>query len=343
MGGKHSIVPPCSHQLCQTTLKKIMISALLPYRLPEEWKGDFVSAETRGKGELSKKLRWRDRIKRIFKVLSKGLLKFLVKRPDRVLVLIKNPFESFVLLSVIAYLFAKLFTFLRKKAFESFAIFCFIVLFVLFLGVGLSNNPKNILDFLGLDETIDSPKSEALRFIGVGMGGVLLVLQAFASYKRAKAMEDTAKEQAGATEHQAEAIGVTEQGQRQERLKTAIDHLANESVSVRLGGAYELFHLADETKELRNTVLDILCAHIRWTTKDPEYQKNYESKPSEEVQSMLTLLFVKGGPIFKDSQIDLQGIFLKGANLFRAQLQEADLREAQLQGAQSQPSTVARD
>ena len=38
----------------------------------------------------------------------------------------------------------------------------------------------------------------------------------------------------------------TEQGQRQERLKNAIEHLGHTSDSVRLGGAYELFHLAEE-------------------------------------------------------------------------------------------------
>ena len=46
-----------------------------------------------------------------------------------------------------------------------------------------------------------------------------------------------------ATEHQAQANETTEQGQRQERLKNAIEHLGHESASVRLGGAYELFHL----------------------------------------------------------------------------------------------------
>jgi len=57
-------------------------------------------------------------------------------------------------------------------------------------------------------------------------------------------MEDTANAQARATEEQAEANKNTESGQRQERLRSAIEHLGHEQVSVRLGGAYELFHLA---------------------------------------------------------------------------------------------------
>ena len=78
-------------------------------------------------------------------------------------------------------------------------------------------------------------KNEILKFLGIGMGGVLLALQAMMSYKRAKALEDTAnaqaeaaKAQAKATEEQAKANENTEQGQRQERLKNAIEHLGHD-------------------------------------------------------------------------------------------------------------------
>ena len=106
------------------------------------------------------------------------------------------------------------------------------------------------------------------------MGGVLVALQALMSYKRAKAMEQTAEAQADAAKAQADAVSKTEQGQRQDRLKNAIEHLGHESDSVRLGGAYELFHLAEDTEDLRQTVLDILCAHIRRTTGESKYSEN---------------------------------------------------------------------
>ena len=67
-------------------------------------------------------------------------------------------------------------------------------------------------------------KNSILKFLGIGMGGVLLALQAMMSYRRAKALEDTVRN--------------TEQGQRQERLKNAIEHLGHTLDSVRLGGAY---------------------------------------------------------------------------------------------------------
>ena len=77
------------------------------------------------------------------------------------------------------------------------------------------------------------------------------------SYKRAKAMEDTAKSQA-------DAVLKTEQGQRQDRLKNAIEHLGHESDSVRLGAVPTNSSIWRKTpKSLRQTVLDILCAHIR--------------------------------------------------------------------------------
>ncbi len=184
-------------------------------------------------------------------------------------------------------------------------------------------------------------KNPILKFLGIGMGGVLLALQALMSYKRAKALEDTAKAQAEAakaqakaTEEQAKANQNTEQGQRQERLKNAIEHLGHPSDSVRLGGAYELFHLAQDTKDLRQTVLDILCAHIRRTTGEAEYRKKYKSKPSEEIQSLLTLLFVQEHEVFKGLHINLQGSWLNGANLRESRLRRADLAGSYLRGTE---------
>ena len=100
------------------------------------------------------------------------------------------------------------------------------------------------------------------------MGGVLLALQAVIANKRSVAMEKAANAQADAAKQQAKANQNTEQGQRQERLKNAIEHLDSSSDSLRLGGIYELFHLAEDTIEWRQTVLDILCAHIRRTTRE---------------------------------------------------------------------------
>ena len=172
-----------------------------------------------------------------------------------------------------------------------------------------------------------------MTFLGLAMGGVLLALQAVIANKRAVAMVKAANAQADAAKQQAKANQNTEQGQRQERLKNAIDHLGATSDSVRLGGVYELFHLAEDTIEWRQTVLDILCAHIRRTTCDKEYQNKYQREPSEEIQSILTLLFVQEHTLFKGHRANLEGTWLKGANLRRARLQGAKLINTRLQKA----------
>ncbi len=177
----------------------------------------------------------------------------------------------------------------------------FVVLFI--------PNPEWFYPFLGLSQENEtsglSPKNEALRFLGFGIGGTLLALGAVISYMRAKAFEDTARaqveanknqvkanqnqvkatqNQAQANQNQVKANQNQEQGLRQERLKNAIEHLESRSASVRLGGAYELFHLAkdtrnlDQTEDLSQTALAILCAHIRQTTREKEYKVEYESE-----------------------------------------------------------------
>ena len=140
----------------------------------------------------------------------------------------------------------------RLTRFERVPVILLGLLAVIFFMVMVwEGGEKCISKLLGL-----SSKPEVLKFIGIGLGGVLIALQALMSYKRAKAMEDTAKSHA-------DAVLNTEQGVRQERLKNAIEHLGHEKEFVRLGGAYELFHLAEDTQELRQTLHDILCAHIR--------------------------------------------------------------------------------
>ena len=235
-----------------------------------------------------------------------------------------------------------------EKILFSFLMVVLFVLLCLFISVVGIDYPIWTKRYLGLTE-----KNEVLKFLGIGMGGVLVALQALMSYKRARALEETADAQAKATDAQAKANENTEKGQRQERLKNAIEHLGHDKDSVRLGGAYELFHLAEETKEWRQTILDILCAHIRWTTRERKYGEEYLWEPSEEIQSLLTLLFVQKHEVFTGLDINLResrlngsnlsqarlgkanliGAWLHGAHFFEAQLHGADLFEAQLHGA----------
>ena len=199
-------------------------------------------------------------------------------------------------------------------------------LFTAFVAVMLNKNAEEyIAQLLGLSGN-NGLKNEILTFLGLSMGGALLAIQALIANTRAEAMEKAALEQAKANEN-------TEKGQRQERLKNAIEHLGHDSVSIRLGGTYELFHLAQDTEELRQTILDILCSHIRRTTSEDEYRDNHKSKPSEEIQSLLTLLFVQKHEVFRGLHINLKGSYLNGADLNDARLVNAILDGAYLRGA----------
>ncbi|MDE0104624.1 MAG: pentapeptide repeat-containing protein [Bryobacterales bacterium] len=159
------------------------------------------------------------------------------------------------------------------------------------------------------------------------------MLQALIANKRAKAMEEAAMAQAGAAKEQATANLNTERGQRQERLKNAIEHLGSDSESLRLGGAYELFHLAEDTPSLRQTVLDILCAHVRRMTREDWYMDRNKSKPSAEIESLLTQVFVNHYNVFVGLRINLSESWLAGADLQRARLAGADLWLANLDKA----------
>ena len=212
-----------------------------------------------------------------------------------------------------------------------------VVLLMSFLHIMLSENPKVYFSLFGV-----SDKFRILEFLGIAMGGILLAIQAAISYKRAKAMEDAARAQAKATNHQAKANLNTEQGQRQERFKNAIEHLGYRSDSVRLGGAYELFYLARDTEELRQTVLDILCAHIRRTTSEAEYRERFKWKPSEEIQSLLTLLFVQLHDVFEGLQANLSASWLNGADLQGARLGEGILTQAHLQWARLEKANLEK-
>ena len=80
-------------------------------------------------------------------------------------------------------------------------------------------------------------------------------------------------------------------------------------------------------------MLDILCAHIRWTTGKSEYRNNHQSEPSEEIQSLLALLFVQEHEVFTKCDINLRGSWLNGSKLSQARLEKANLRGAQLHRA----------
>ena len=128
----------------------------------------------------------------------------------------------------------------------------------------------------------------------------------------------------------------------QDYLQKAVEHLGHEKDSVRISGAHELFLLAQNNEESRQTIFDILCAHIRQTTGESKYRETHTSKPSEEIQNLLTLLFIREHEFFKGLHINLEGSWLNGADLRPGAFSKGRLDPSASTESQSCPCTSAK-
>ncbi|SNT61909.1 Uncharacterized protein YjbI, contains pentapeptide repeats [Streptosporangium subroseum] len=95
-----------------------------------------------------------------------------------------------------------------------------------------------------------------------GVGGVIALVVAYRKQKVTEAAEQRqqAAEVRADEAHQREATKLFN-----ERFATAANHLGHDSPAVRLAGAHALAGLADDapTQELRQTMIDVLCAYLR--------------------------------------------------------------------------------
>ncbi len=244
------------------------------------------------------------------------------------------------------------------------------ILFFLFIWVmGSSRAACIFMDYTGTED-----KTKLLEFIGWVMSGFIATLGVVGLLKRTAALDEQNK--------------LTEKGHIHERFKMATQHLSNkENVSVRIASYNEFYRLAEitakmtEEKGLKETIFEILCAHLRETTKSEEY-KTANIKPTGEMQILLDILFkpkdrnklihfdydqknIKSqkekdrllfdillNPKNKDSFIfggldanlaeaNLQGANLRYANLIRADLRYTNLQDVDLQGALINKKTTA--
>ena len=96
----------------------------------------------------------------------------------------------------------QLFSFSKENRLLPFLVFLLVLLAGAFGSVVFSDKPEWIFIGLRISEAT-SPKFKALKFLGIGMGGFLIAIQAVIANKRANAMEHTAKAQADAAQAQA--------------------------------------------------------------------------------------------------------------------------------------------
>jgi len=133
---------------------------------------------------------------------------------------------------------------------------------------------------------------------------------------------------------QDDQIQIQQKQLRDTRFSSGVELLGNQHESARIGGAYNLYFLANEHRdEYLEPVCEILCAHIRSITSDKEYQKKYQEKTSNEIQTILHLLFKKDKfdyLLFNDCPKNLSGTFLCKTDFTSAQLSNVDFCYAKL-------------
>ena len=130
-------------------------------------------------------------------------------------------------------------------------------------------------------------------------------------------------------------LQVSQQGQITDRYNSAIANLGSPSIDVRLGGIYALQRLMQDSPRDQPTVVAVLCAFVRDSTRQPPAKPEPQPKtPETDVQAALTVVVSrdpgKNGPF---TVIDLSKANLSGADLTSANLASANLADANLSGA----------
>ncbi|MDD9816571.1 MAG: pentapeptide repeat-containing protein, partial [Gammaproteobacteria bacterium] len=171
-------------------------------------------------------------------------------------------------------------------------------------------------------------KEAVINKLSIALAGLLSAWAIWSAYRRAEAMQ--------------KQVLATENRLVQERFRDAVQHLGDESESVRLGGAYALFRLALEEEGFRKQIAEMICAHICAITSAKKYRGDFAKKPSMEIQSLMRLLFSVGQDaqtensrkaFWKGLRADLSGGYFHGLELRDARFQKASLTGAEFQGA----------
>jgi hypothetical protein len=151
---------------------------------------------------------------------------------------------------------------------------------------------------------------------------------------------------AGATWRQ---LQINREGQITERFSKAIDHLGESSdgkIDVRLGGIYALERIANNSRDDRATIAEILTAFVRGHAAWMDPGSNDASPPeapqmklaelrvrAPDVQAAMTVLGRRAKPPGGDQVLQLSGVDLRKAHLSLAHLEGARLDGAHLEEA----------
>ena len=126
---------------------------------------------------------------------------------------------------------------------------------------------------------INTVKSETLKFIGLGISGMVVAIGAIAVNRRADA--EVANNR------------LTEKGHINDRFQHATGNLGSNETHVRIASFYQFYYLAskdmgtpEKTKEFRQSIFEILCSYLRAISKELQIISQELSTISRELRAI---------------------------------------------------------
>jgi Pentapeptide repeats (8 copies) len=223
-------------------------------------------------------------------------------------------------------------------------------------------------DRIELKREQDKLQNDARGALLQGLGGAVLLLGAYFTWRQVQTNREQVQQNAAATRDQ---LKLTREGQLTERFTRAVDQLGSDHLDVRLGGIYALERIARDSPPDRVTIGEVLSAYVRGHAPWPPTKKGQPpahtpiddvpelEERAADVQAAVTVLghrellpsglrrlALTGVDLRKAwlgdeaklqgarlTDANLQGARLDGADLQAAYLRNADLRGAWLDGA----------
>ena len=179
-----------------------------------------------------------------------------------------------------------------------------------------------IYELFGIDD-----KHEALKFVGWGIGGMIITLGALAVNRRAEAQEQNSN--------------LVEKGNDDARFQHMIEDLGHAKTVVRIATFYRFYYLASkdvQTNKFRNDVFEILCSCLRTMLMEKLDDNTNPSEQQMAQQTLFDILFkgkfksnddMKSGLVRDEIKADLQNVCFTDIDFSDANLSGVDFRKAE--------------
>jgi Pentapeptide repeats (8 copies) len=122
-------------------------------------------------------------------------------------------------------------------------------------------------DRIELKREQDKLQNDARGALLQGLGGAVLLLGAYFTWRQVQTSREQLKHDAAATRDQLQAardqLQLTHEGQITDRFTKAVDQLGSQHLDVRVGGIYALERIARDSPSDRATIEEVLTAFVR--------------------------------------------------------------------------------